>query len=45
MTLLQAILCGLVAAYGRVDALFGTLYLQRPIFWEFNLDSGSLYNN
>lgn len=32
MTLLQAILCGLVAAYGRVDALFGTLYLQRPIF-------------
>ena len=32
MTLLQALLCGLVATLGRIDMLFGTLYLSRPIF-------------
>ncbi len=32
MTLLQAVLCGLVAAYGVFDFALGTLYLNRPIF-------------
>lgn len=32
MTLLQAILCGLVAVYGVFDFALGSLYLNRPIF-------------
>ena len=32
MTLLQAILCGIVAMYGVFDFALGTLYLNRPIF-------------
>lgn len=32
MTLLQAVLCGLVSVYGVFDFALGTLYLNRPIF-------------
>lgn len=32
MTLLQALLCGLVAVYGVFDYALGSLYLNRPIF-------------
>ena len=30
--LLQAILVGLIAAWGQVDAAVGSLYTDRPIF-------------